>query len=173
MLLQLFLREERVPVDTLHRRITLAALPVGGRGLGLELEGLDLPRGFEMRAEAEIDEVAHRVALHGVVGLLADQLDLEVLTALREQVQRLGLRDQLPLDAAVLLDDVGHLLLDGRQILRRERLRHQEVVEETVVGGRSDAVLRVGEQLRHRRREQVGGGVPVDLDGRIGRLGLA
>ena len=126
-------------------------------GLRLQLEGLDLPRGRQVRAQAEVDELAHRVALHRVARLLLDELALQRLALLREQLQGLGLGDQLLLDGPVLLDDVRHLLLDGGEVLGREGLRHQEVVEEAVVGGRTDAALRVGEQLGHRRGQQVGG----------------
>ena len=173
VLVELLLREEGVPVDALHRRVALLALPVGGGGLGLQLEGLDVLRRGEVRPEAEVRELAHRVALDGVAGLLRDQLALQRLALLREQLERLGLRDELLLDRPVLLDDVRHLLLDGDEVLGRERLRHEEVVEEAVVRRRADPALGVREELRHRRGQQVGGRVAVDLDRGIGGLRLA
>ena len=54
-----------------------------------------------------------------------------------------------------------------------ERAIHDEVVEEPVVGRGPDPALRVREQLGHRRRQQVGGGVAVDLDRGVGGLRLA
>ena len=44
MRVQLFLGEERVPVDALHLRVALVALPVRLRRRFLELDRLDLPR---------------------------------------------------------------------------------------------------------------------------------
>ena len=173
VLLQLLLREERVPVDALHRGVALAALPVGGGGAGVELEGLDLPRRFEVRAQAEVHEAPHGVAPHGVARLLLDELALQGLPLRLEEGERLRLGDQLLLDGPVLLDDLRHLLLDGGEVLRGERPADQEVVKETVLGGRTDPALRVGKELGHRGREQVGRGVAVDLDRGVGRFGFA
>ena len=97
-----------------------------------------------MRAEAEVDEIAHGVALHHVPRLLLDELALQLLAHLREHLEGLRFGDELLLDGPVLLDDVGHPLFDGREVLGRERLAHEEVVEEAFVGGRSDAALGVG-----------------------------
>jgi mono/diheme cytochrome c family protein len=99
--------------------------------------------------------------------------DDERLALLLEELERLGLREELLLDRPVLLDDVRHLLLDGDQVFGGERLRDQEVVEEAVLGGRTDAALRVRIQLRHRRRQEVRRGVTVDLDRGVGRLAFA
>ncbi len=173
VLLQLLPGEEGVPVDALHRRVAFLALPIGLGGSGLELEGLDLLGGGEVRPQAEVDELPHRVALHGVARLLADELALEGLSPLREELQRLGLGEQLLLDRPVLLHDVRHLLLDGGEVLGREGTADQEVVEEAVLGGGTDPALGVRKELGHRRRQEVGGRVPVDLDRGIGRLGLA
>ena len=173
VLVQLFLGEEGVPVDALHRRVALLALPVATARAPVSLKALIFPVEGRCGPEAEVDELAHRVALDDVAGLLLDQLALQRLALLREQLQRLGLGDQLLLDGPVLLDDVRHPLLDGHEVLGRERLAHEEVVEEAVVGGRTDAALRLGIQLGHRRGQQVGGRVAIDLDRGIGRLGLA
>ena len=171
--LQLLPGEEGVAVDALHLRVAFLALPVGlGRGL-LELERLDVARGGQVGAEAEVDELAHRVALHLGAGLLLDELALQRLALAAEQLQRFRLGNDLLLDRAVLLDDVGHPLLDGREVLGRERTRDEEVVEESFFGGGTDPALGLGEQLRHRRRQQVGGGVAVDLERGIGRLAFA
>src|SRR6185369_13305115 len=52
VVVELFLGEERVPVDALHRRVAFLALPVRGRRLFLQLEGLDLRGGGKVRAQA-------------------------------------------------------------------------------------------------------------------------
>src|SRR6185295_3957658 len=59
VLVELFLREEGVAVDALHLRVALAALPVRLRRVLADLEGLDLARGGQVRAQAEVDELAH------------------------------------------------------------------------------------------------------------------
>ena len=88
VLVELFLREEGVPVDALHRGVAFLALPVGLGRLGLELDRLDLLRAREVRSVAEVDEVAHRVALDGVaLRLLLDQLDLQGLALLPEDLE--------------------------------------------------------------------------------------
>ena len=151
------------------------ALPVRlATGAGFSLKALISPRRRQVRAQAEVDELAHRVALHLVAGLLAGSARTSgsgpsSRTARAPPAFGISFFSIGP----VLLDDVRHLLLDGGEVLGRERPRDQEVVEEAVVGGRTDAALRVGEQLGHRRGQQVGGRVAVDLDRGIGRLGLA
>ena len=127
-----------------------------------------------MRPEAEVDELAHRVALDLLARLLADELALQGLALAREQLRgasAFGI--EALLDGAVLLDDVRHLLLDGGEVFGRERPRDQEVVEEAVIGGRTDPALGFGEELRHRRRQEMGRRMPVDLDGAVGWLGLS
>ena len=64
----------------------------------------------------------------------------------------------------VLLRDLGHALLDRRQVLRRERTLVREVVVEAVLDHRADRHLRVGEQLLHRVGQQVRRGVAQDLE---------
>ena len=126
-----------------------------------------------MRPEAEVDEGAHRVALHGFAGLLLDELALQGLALLREDREGLGLGQELLLDGPVLLDDVRHLLFDGGQILGSERLAREEIVEEPVVRGRTNTALGVGEEFRHRRGQKMGGRVAVNLEGGVGGLGFA
>src|SRR5262249_19924380 len=89
VLVQLLLREERVPVDALHLRVALASHPVGLRRVLAQLEGLDLAGARQVRPEAEVDEVPHRVALHGVARLPLDELALERLPLRLEERERL------------------------------------------------------------------------------------
>jgi hypothetical protein len=55
-----------------------------------------------------------------------------------------------PLVSEILLREIAHLLLDGLEVFGHERLRHDEVVEEAIVGGGTDAALHAGIQARHR-----------------------
>jgi hypothetical protein len=120
-----------------------------------------------VRTDAEVHEglaVLDRVAGdHALAGrLLVDQLDLERLAASPEE--RLGLLaiPELPLVGQILLRELAHLLLDGVDVLRHERPRHDEVIEEAFVGRRTDAALHVREQVGHRGREQVRRAVPEE-----------
>ncbi len=64
----------------------------------------------------------------------------------------------------VLLRDLGHALLDRREVFRREGALVGEVVVEAVLDHRADRHLRVGEQLLHRIGEQVRGRVADDVE---------
>ena len=54
---KIFLREERGAVDALELRVLLVAEPVGA-GERADLEGFDAAGGGNVRAAAEVDEVA-------------------------------------------------------------------------------------------------------------------
>jgi hypothetical protein len=173
VLVELLLREERRAVHALHRLVLRVALPVRVRG-GRQLERLELARRRHVRADAEVDErvavldrVAGDVALTG--GLLLDQLHLERLAALREERERFVARPDLPLEDVVGRRHLAHACLDRLEVLGHERARHDEVVEEALVDRRTDAALHVGEERRHRRRQQVRRRVAIELQ-RFGRL---
>ena len=57
-----------------------------------------------------------------------------------------------------------HLLLDGGQILGRERPLVRKIVVEAVLDDRADRHLRVGKQLLHRVGEQMRGRVPQHVE---------
>ena len=81
-----------------------------------------------------------------------------------EELHRLVARHHLALHRQVLLRDLGHLLLDRGEVLRREGPLVGEVVVEAVLDHRADGDLRVGEQLLHRLRQQVRGRVAQDVE---------
>ena len=86
VLVQLLLRGERGAVDPLEHRVALVAAPVGA-GERQHLEGLDVAGAVDVRAPAQIDEVAvleERDLL--VLGDRLDDLDLVGLAAGLEQV---------------------------------------------------------------------------------------
>ncbi|MCY1308204.1 hypothetical protein D9M70_581930 [compost metagenome] len=74
----------------------------------------------------------------------------------------------LALQRGAPVDDLGHLLLDLREVVGREGLVAGEIVIEAVLDGRADGHLRAGEQLLHRLGQHVGG---VVADG-LQRLGI-
>ena len=171
--LQLFLRKERGAVHALHRLIPRVAFPVGIRRR-LQLEGLEFSGRRHMRPDAEIDKrvlVFDRVAGHFALafGLLFDQLDLERLAARREELLGVLARPHLPFVDEILRRQVAHFLFDHLEIFRYERPRHDEVVEKSLVGRRTDSALHTGKQIGDRRRQQVSRAVAIERE-RLGAL---
>jgi hypothetical protein len=78
-------------------------------------------------------------------------------------------RPHLLLEGLVGRDDLRHLLLDGGQVLGRERARHLDVVVEAVLDRRAHAQVGVREQPLDRGGHDVRGGV---ADGRERRTAL-
>ncbi len=172
------LRLPRRAVHPLQPGIVLVAAPVRGRAAG-QRERRDVLGGGDVRAAAQIAPLTLASAgievvvggelspadLHdlGVVGraLVVDQLELVRL------VLQLGLRRvqglvHPPREALTALDDLLHLLLELRQVLRREGLGDVEVVVEAVLDGRTDTQLGLREQLLHRLCQYVRGGMADD-----------
>ncbi len=96
--IEVLLAEEGRPVDARQLRVLLVAAPVrtGERG---ELECLDRRRGLQVRAAAEIGEVALRVERDRALGGV-DELDLVLLALGREPLTRLVGSDLLALPGA-------------------------------------------------------------------------
>ena len=169
VLLQLLVLEERRAVHALHGLIARIALPVRVRR-GEQLERLQPAGRRHVRAHAEVHE---RVAiLDGVAGdfglargLFLDQLHLEGLATLAEEADRFLARPHLPLVRQVLARQRAHLRFDLLEVLGHERAAHHEVVEEALVGRRSDAAAGAWKQLGDRGRQQVSGRVPVQRQG--------
>ena len=156
---QLRLRRERGAVDALELRVALVAAPVGARERQ-HLERLDVAGALDVRAAAQVDEVA----VLEVRDLLAlrdrlDDLDL-VLLAARARTARSAssrgttCRTNGRFSAMIL----RHLRFDARGVLGRERLG-VEVVVEAVLDRRTDRDLGVRAQapdgVRHHVRRRV------------------
>ena len=93
MLVEVLLRVERRAVDPRQLRVALVAAPVRAREAG-ELERLDRRRVLEVRAAAEVGEVALRVERDRAVGVLRE-LDLVRLTLGLEAGDRVLARELL------------------------------------------------------------------------------
>ena len=158
MSVELLLLGEGGAVDAGQHRVLGIAAPVGARHL-LQLEGVaDLAGRGHVRAAAEIEPVALAVDLQVLAGRDGvDQLDLEVLALVLEHALGLVARPDLLGEGFVARDDLAHLLLDHRQVFRRERRVAVEVVEEAVVDHRADGDLRAGPQRLHRLRHHMRG----------------
>lgn len=167
-------------VDALEHGVLLAAAPVGGR-VAHQLERRDVARGGQVRASAEV--LPAQVAGLGVEVVVDRQLaaaDLDVRTVVgrrgaldTDEFELVRLVRQLFAGVLVghhaaretlpALLDLLHLLLDGLEILGRERPLDVEVVVEAVLDRRADAQLGLGEQLLHGLCHDVRGGVAQDV----------
>ena len=158
MLLQHTALGEGAAVDAAEHLILLAAAPVGAGAAG-QLDGLDGAGGHQVGAGAQVGEIplpaeGDRLALSGV---LLDELQLIGLVGL--QLLRLLHRQRKPFDGEILLGDGGHFGLQLFQVLRGEGGGNVEIVVEAVLDGGADGELRFGEQVLHRLRQNVRGGV--------------
>ncbi len=133
---EIFGVEEGGAVDALELLIVLVAEPVGA-GDGRDLEGLDAAGGGDVRAAAEVGEVAVAVEGDFVAGFgeALDEVDLHELGVGFVVGEGLlaGLED---LDEGfVARDDFGHAGFDGGEVGFGEGDFAVDVVEEAAVGG--------------------------------------
>ena len=150
VVVKLGLRGEAGAVDALHLRVAFFAFPIGA-GDAQQLERLDEFGRGDVRAQAEVNELAGGVELHHLaVREVAHQLALERLLLLLVELHGLVERNQFALVGQVLVAQLGHLLFDFFQVLGREGLLAQELVEEALVGGWADAELHFGIEFQHR-----------------------
>src|SRR5438309_1850484 len=133
---------ERGSVDARQLLVVLVAAPVGAREAG-ELDRLDRLRVLQVRAAAEIGEVALRVEGDRTFGC-ADELDLVRLTLSLEALPCLVRGDLLSGPLATLLELTPDLFLDPGQVLLADRLGELEVVVEAVLDRGADRDLHAG-----------------------------
>ena len=161
---ELLLFGEGGAVDAREHLAVGIAAPIGARDLH-QLERVpDLAGRGHVRPAAEVEPVALLVDLDLLVrGDGVDQLDLERLALVAEHALGLVARPFLLGEGFVARDDLAHLLLDGLEVLRGERLIAEEVVVESVLDHRADGDLRAGPQALHGLRQHMGGVVPDEL----------
>ncbi len=151
-------------VDALEHLVLRIAAPVRARDAH-QLEHLELAGRGHVRPAAEIDPVALAVQRDRfLLGNGSDDLGLVLLALVAEERHRFVARHFLALNRQILLRDFRHPFFDGGEILGRERPLVREVVVEAVLDHRPDGHLRLREELLHRMRQQVRGGVAQDLD---------
>ena len=136
------LRVERGSVDAGQLLVVLVAPPVGAGEAG-QLERLDRRGVLQVRAAAQIGEVALRVERDVAVGGV-DELDLVRLVLGLEP--RLGLfpRDLLAAPDPTLVELALNLGLDRLEVRFGDRLGEVEVVVEAVLDRRADRDLDPG-----------------------------
>src|SRR5262249_29271582 len=146
-----------------HLAVGIAA-PIGARDLH-QLESVaDLAGRGHVRAAAKVEPLALAIDFDLLVfrdGV--DQLDLEQLALVAEYALGLLARPDLFAEGFVAGDDFAHLLLDGGEIFRSERLVAEEVVIKAVLDHRADGDLGAWPQRLHRLGEHMRGIVTDQL----------
>ena len=124
-----------------------------------------------MRSAAEVGELAGLVDRDFLVGRgeLLDEVTLHEVAFRLEALQPLRARQKLARVRQVLLHQFLHLLLDGFEVLGRERLLAIEVVEEAAVGRRTVTEFGLGKKLQYCSGHQVRRGVAINFQ----RFGIA
>ena len=120
-----------------------------------------------MRTAAEVGELAGLVDRNFLVGLgeLLDEVALHEVAFGLEALEALGARQEFARVGQVGFDELLHLLLDGGEVVGRERLLAVEVVEESVLGGGAVAELGLGKELEDGGSHEMRGGVAEDFKG--------
>ena len=170
VLVEVLLTEERSAIDALQLRVLFVAQPVGA-GDAEHFERLDASGRRDVRAAAEVGELAGLVDGNLLVrrGELLDEVTLHEVAFRLEALQAFLAWQKLARVGEVLLHQLLHLLLDGFQVLGRERLLAVEVIEESGLGCRAVAQLGLGEEFEHGGGHQVRRRVAINFQ----RFGVA
>ena len=161
------LRVERGAVDPRQLRVLLVAAPVRA-GEARQLHRLDRRRVLEVRAAAEIGELALRVERDRALRLVGE-LDLVRLRLRLEARDRLVAGELLARPLAPLRDLAADLVLDRLEVVLGDRLGELEVVVEAVGDRRADRDLHARVEAHDRLGEQVRGRVAQHVE-RVGIL---
>ena len=165
VLVKLLLRGKGGAVYAGEHLVVLVALPVGA-GHARELERLERLGVGEVRAHAHVDVLALLIEGDaGVLGKVADVLDLVLLATLLHEGDGLLARELEDRELEVLLHDLLHLGLDCRKVLLGDLLAlgQVDVVVEAVVGCGAVGEVSLGVQALHGLRHDVGGAVTDDV----------
>ena len=146
--LELVLAAEGGAVDARQHLVVLVAVPVRARERE-KLEELAAAGVRDVRAAAEVGEVALGVGRERLALYAFDELDLEVLAHRRELLDRLVLRQLAAHERNFLLRYAAHLGLNLRQVVVGNRLREADVVVESVLYRGADAELGLGPEAQN------------------------
>src|SRR5258706_8419257 len=117
-----------------------------------------------MWTATQVEKVAGPVHADFVaLDLVRDQLELVVLPALAELLDRLLAGKNFMHEREIRLREPAHSRLYRRQVRLRDGLAEIKVVVEAVLHRGADSIFRLGIELRHSSREQVCGRVPHGL----------
>ena len=169
VLVHFLLGVERSAVDALELGIAFLAEPIGSSDVE-QLEGLDLSGGRDMRAAAEIDELAGLVERNLIIGLgeLFDEVALHEIAFGLESLESLVAVEKIAGVRLVAIDDLLHLLFDLFEVFRNEGSLAQKVIEEAGFGGRTVTELGLRKEFQHGGSKQMRRRVMEDLE----RLGV-
>ncbi len=139
---EFLLRRESGAVDALELLVGLVAAVVGA-GDGEELEGLQLGGVADVRAGAEVGELAVGVERDLLaLGDVGQAAQLEAFLAARlDDLDGFLAGDFLAVKALVLVRDLFHLGLDLREVVHGQLVVEVDVVIEAGVGRRADVEL--------------------------------
>ena len=158
--LEFLLVGERGAVDALEHRVLLVAAVVG-TGDGEQLERADLVGVGDVRAAAEVGEVAADVERDlAVFRDVGEAFELVVLAASGEERMGVFAGHDLAFEREMRLGDLLHFGFDLRQVVDGEAGFQVEIVVEAVLGRRTDVEFSVRVEFLHRRRHHVGRAVP-------------
>ncbi len=113
------------------------------------------PGRIDVRAEAEIHEVAQTITGELLTCSVLDQFDFQILAFAGEKLDSLFLGDYAGLIFKIPQRQLPHLRLDLRQIVLGEVGRAIEIVEESIADRRSDPKVRTRKERADRRCHQV------------------
>ena len=124
-----------------------------------------------MWATAKVSEFSGAINRNLFIGLgeLLDEMALHEVPLLFELLQSLIARQKLARVRNILLHQFLHLFFDLFQILGSKRSWTIKIVEESSLGSRAMTELGLRKKLQNRRRQQMGGRMPIDFE----RLGIA
>ena len=149
-------------VNALQHLVLFASAPVGTGDRG-QLKGLYFAGGSQMRASAQVHEIALAIEGNdGVFGQIIDQLDLIGLFPALHEGNGFITRKLETLYAVVLLDNAGHFLFNFAKEIIREGLIGIEIIVEAVIDGGADRELDLGPELLDCLCQNVRGGMTQD-----------
>ena len=160
VLLEHLLFGEGNAIDAGELRAGLVTAPIG-TGKRHHLHGLDNAGRGDVRATAQVGEVALGIGSDVTVFQVVDELALQGLTLVAEELQRVGLADVSTHDVLVLLHEFHHLFLNLCEVGVGQRVATSvDVIVETVLDCRANAELHAGVQLLQGLGQQVRRRVP-------------
>src|SRR3974390_3009572 len=166
VVVELFLGVERGTVDALELQVLFVAQPVGSGDVE-QLEGLDASSGRDVRAAAEVGELASLVDGDLFIGRgeMLDEVTLHEVTFGLEALQAFGAGQEFAGVGQVGFGELLHLVLDGGEVVGREGLLAVEVVEESVLGGGAVAEAGLGKEFEDGGGHEMRGRVTEDFEG--------
>ena len=165
VLVEHLLLREGDAVETLQLSLAGIATPESACYRG-EFDSLDDACGNEVRTTTEVGEVALGVGGDGtILEVLVDVLHLILLTLSLELCDGVSLSNLLTHYGFVLTSQFEHLILNLLEValLNHLAVRELNIIEETILGSRTEAELYARIEFLECLSEEVGRGVPEGM----------